>query len=88
MLRGADATLRGFRPILLLELTADHLARAGDRLDEAFEFLTARDYRAFVLSDTGQFAPVATPREGDLWFFPAHRAPDVRKAPAATFGNS
>src|SRR5438876_1885498 len=35
LLHGSADTLRRFRPCLMLELTEEHLARAGDRLDDA-----------------------------------------------------
>jgi FkbM family methyltransferase len=71
MLEGARTSLERFRPRLLLELTAAHLARAGDTLAEAFDFLAARNYRAFALDKAGAPAAVAAPRDGDFWFFPA-----------------
>src|SRR5262245_16953576 len=36
LLSGGAATLRRFRPCLMLELAEEHLARAGDRLEDAF----------------------------------------------------
>jgi FkbM family methyltransferase len=71
MLEGARRTLERFRPRLLIELTAAHLARAGDALADAFAFLAARGYRAFTLDEHGSFVAVADPRDGDFWFFPA-----------------
>jgi FkbM family methyltransferase len=47
LLHGAESTLERFRPRLLLEFSSTALARAGDRLDDAFAFLAARRYRAF-----------------------------------------
>jgi FkbM family methyltransferase len=71
LLHGAERTLERFRPHLLLELAGPALARAGDRLDEAFAFLTARGYHAFrLLAETG-LAPVAAPADGDFWFIAA-----------------
>jgi FkbM family methyltransferase len=72
MLEGARNSLERFHPCLLLELTEAHLGRADDTLAEAFAFLDARGYRAFVIEPNGAFAPVTAPREGDLWFFPAN----------------
>jgi len=66
---GADA-LRRFRPRLLLELTRDHLARAGDRLDDAFAFLEELGYAAFELAPGGELVPVTTRHDGDFWFIP------------------
>ena len=55
------ATLHRFRPHLLLELTSDHLARAGDRLDDAFAFLEGLGYAAFELTSGGGLVPVTAP---------------------------
>lgn len=71
MLEGARRSLARFRPRLLVELTQAHLARAGDTLAGAFAFLAALGYRGFALDVGGVFASVATPRDGDFWFFPA-----------------
>jgi len=46
MLRGAQATLARFRPALLLELNAEHAARAGTRPEEAWELLRPLGYVA------------------------------------------
>jgi FkbM family methyltransferase len=71
LLHGAERSLERFRPRLLLELTGAALARAGDRLDDAFAFLTTRGYRAFRFSPKACLAPVAWPEDGDFWFIPA-----------------
>ena len=71
MLEGARRSLERFRPRLLVELNAAHLARAGDRLADAFAFLAAFGYRAFALDQRGSFVPVIAPRDGDFWFLPA-----------------
>jgi FkbM family methyltransferase len=71
LLHGAENTLKRFRPQLLLELTSAGLARAGDRLEDAFAFLTAHGYQAFR-SETGTgLVPVTSPADGDFWFTPA-----------------
>ena len=70
LLHGSADTLRRFRPCLMLELTGDHLARAGDRLDDAFAFLEELDYAAFELVPGGGLLPVATHHDGDFWFIP------------------
>jgi FkbM family methyltransferase len=66
---GADA-LRRFRPRLMLELTSDHLARAGDRLEDAFAFLEELGYAAFELVPGGELVPVSGRHDGDFWFIP------------------
>lgn len=71
LLHGAERSLERFRPRLLLELTGAALARAGDRLEEAFSFLTARGYRAFGFGPEASLTPIAVPGDGDFWFIPA-----------------
>jgi FkbM family methyltransferase len=71
LLHGAAGTLEHFRPRLLLELNGTDLARAGDRLDDAFAFLAARGYRAFRFEPAAGLLPVAEPVNGDFWFLPA-----------------
>jgi FkbM family methyltransferase len=68
LLQGALDTLRRFRPRLMLELTSDHLARGGDRLDDAFAFLGELGYAAFELAPGEGLVPVTTRRDGDFWF--------------------
>ena len=53
---------------MLIELSAPHLARAGDRLDDAFAFLSGLGYTAFELAPGGGLVPVAAPHDGDFWF--------------------
>lgn len=71
LLHGAESTLKHFRPRLLLELSGTALARAGDRLVDAFAFLAARGYRAFRFEPGASLAPVSAPVDGDFWFIPA-----------------
>jgi FkbM family methyltransferase len=70
LLHGGADTLRRFRPCLMLELTSDHLARAGDRLDDAFVFLDELGYAAHEFVPGGELIPVTTPHDGDFWFIP------------------
>jgi FkbM family methyltransferase len=70
LLHGGADTLRRFRPRLMLELTSDHLARAGDRLDDAFAFLEELGYAAVEFLPGEGLVPVTTRRDGDFWFIP------------------
>ena len=71
LLHGAERALERFRPLLLLELTGAGLARAGDRLDDAFAFLAERGYQAFRWGPGACLAPMTAPQDGDFWFLPA-----------------
>jgi FkbM family methyltransferase len=71
LLHGAESTLEHFRPRLLLELSSATLARAGDRLEDAFTFLAARGYRAFRFVPDAGLVPTTAPIDGDFWFIPA-----------------
>ena len=70
MLRGGRATIERFRPRMLIELTEAHLARAGDNLAGAFALLGALGYRAYLPDGAKCLAPLAHPRDGDIWFLP------------------
>src|SRR4029077_20552205 len=64
LLTGGLDTLRRFRPCLLLEFAEEHLARAGDRLDDAFAFLEELGYAAYELVPGGELVPVSTRHDG------------------------
>jgi FkbM family methyltransferase len=68
MLQGAERALARFRPALLLELSAPALARAGDRLDKAFDHLLRLGYRAFRLEPGTGLVTQTVPADGDFWF--------------------
>jgi FkbM family methyltransferase len=82
LLRGAENTLRRFRPRLLIELSDEHLARAGDRRADAFAFLAALGYSDFELKPDGELAPVGSPGDGDFWFIP-REDPAIDRPPSA-----
>jgi FkbM family methyltransferase len=69
LLRGGESALRRFRPILVIELLSQHLARAGNRVDDAFAFLAELGYVAFDLLPDGELVRAAGPRDGEFWFF-------------------
>jgi FkbM family methyltransferase len=69
LLRGGEETLRRFHPILVIELVSEHLARAGDRVEDAFAFLAGLGYTAFDLTAEGELVPAPGPRAGEFWFF-------------------
>jgi FkbM family methyltransferase len=68
LLHGAERTLHRFRPRLLIELSEEHLARAGDRLVDAFGFLAGFGYSPFERGSGGALVPVVSPEDGDFWF--------------------
>jgi FkbM family methyltransferase len=68
LLRGGEETIRRFRPVLILELLNQHLSRVGDRVEDAFGFLTALGYTAFALTPKNEMVPTADPSDGEYWF--------------------
>src|SRR5581483_10577712 len=73
MLAGGAATIARFRPALLLEVQAAHLARAGDAPADVWRFFASLDYEAqrVVPEAHGiRLAPALEPCEGDLWWTP------------------
>ncbi len=69
LLRGGEQTLRRFRPILVIELVGAHLARADNRVEDAFAFLAGLGYTAFDLTAAGELVPAPGPRDGEFWCF-------------------
>jgi FkbM family methyltransferase len=77
MLRGGEATLRRFRPVLVLELLSQHLARSGDRVEDAFSFLARLGYTAFALTPKNEFVHAADVSDGEYWFVSDRDLPDA-----------
>jgi FkbM family methyltransferase len=67
MIRGGSASLRRFRPALLLEMTERGFARAGDTLAGAWRMLEELGYRAHVARE-GALHAIERPREGDIFW--------------------
>jgi FkbM family methyltransferase len=84
LLHGAESTLERLRPRLLLELNGAALARAGDRLDDAFDYLAACGYGGFRFEPNVGLAPVTARADGDFWFIPLDDP--GRKQPSAIVG--
>ena len=70
LVRGGEHAIRRFRPVMLLELNADALARAGDDLKAAFAAIAELGYRPVAADPTGALTPVSEPRNGDIWWLP------------------
>jgi len=73
LVRGGARAIRRFRPVMLLELNAEALARAGDTLAGAFTEIAEFGYRPTVADGMGGLTPVTEPRNGDIWWLPAER---------------
>jgi FkbM family methyltransferase len=76
MLAGGAATIRRFRPALLLEVHAAHLARAGDTPAGLWDFFAGLEYEAqFVVPDGRdiRLAPAPEAGEGDVLWAPRRR---------------
>lgn len=58
LLLGGRASLARFHPALMLELVADHLARADNRPAEVWDILTPLGYRGFRIEGAGELRPV------------------------------
>lgn len=77
LLRGGALTLERFRPVLVIELLSQHLARANDCVADAFAFLAGLGYTAFDLTPTGDLVPATGPRDGEFWFFAGDPPPAI-----------
>ena len=74
LIRGGARAIGRFRPVMLLELNAQALARAGDDLASAFQAIEALGYRPTVRTAAGSLSPVDAPRNGDIWWLPSESA--------------
>ena len=68
-LKGGEATLRRFRPVLYLEVDEACLARAGDTPADLFDWLAALGYRGFTTPELNAAPGYAG--AGDYLFTPA-----------------
>jgi FkbM family methyltransferase len=73
LLRGARETLARLQPTVLLEMNAEQLERAGDRLENAWSMLVDLGYAAHQATTSGTLAPVPTPITCDIWWLPRGR---------------
>ena len=73
LVRGGTAAIRRFQPVLMLEMTAEGLARAGDDLASAFRAMAALCYRPALPDRNGQLQPLDAPMTDDIRWFPATR---------------
>jgi FkbM family methyltransferase len=74
VVRGGWRTIARFRPILLLEMNASALERAGDDLAAAYAAMGELGYVANVFDRAGSLQPAPAPRNGDIWWLPAGSA--------------
>lgn len=73
LVRGGLRAIRRFRPVMLLELNAEALARAGDDLARAYAEIADLGYRPALCDAAGALTPVTAPRNGDIWWLPTER---------------
>jgi len=77
-LRGATALIARQRPILLIEIEPDHLARQGSSIGDIRDTLTPFGYDAYAITADARL----TKLDAD-WLPPDARAPNVVLAPAS-----
>jgi hypothetical protein len=76
MLAGGAASIARFRPALLLEAQAAHLARAGDTPAAMWDFFARLDYEAQHVREESAgltLSPASQPLEGDVLWTPRPR---------------
>ena len=70
ILEGGAATIECFRPMMLIELVDQQLARVGDSVEAAWELLDSWGYHPAVCSDGKTLTPREMPLEGDNFWLP------------------
>lgn len=70
ILAGGAGAIRRLRPVLLVELDDQHLARAGDDLATTWDMLLSWGYRAATCHQGSELTPLDGPSEGDVFWIP------------------
>jgi FkbM family methyltransferase len=70
MLAGGEASIRRFRPTIMVELIDAHLARAGDSLAALWSMLVSWGFRPHRWAGAERLEPVLHATEGDLFWLP------------------
>ncbi|MEL0106958.1 MAG: FkbM family methyltransferase [Rhodospirillaceae bacterium] len=72
MLEGGRQCLSKYRPALMIEVSEQHLNRAGDSVHKLWEFMQTLNYKPHITnSDCSKFNMLAKPQEGDIFWLPA-----------------
>ncbi|MBF0561516.1 MAG: FkbM family methyltransferase [Alphaproteobacteria bacterium] len=73
MLKGAEATLRRFRPVLYLEIDRVHISRSGDTVEALTAFLADHRYLPFSITPQRKLSAALHQIEGDIVWIPEER---------------
>jgi len=74
-LRGAETCISRFRPVIICELNAAALSRAGDTVDGVHALMAEHDYQCFTGHDVtdGELIPTDGLVDGDYVFLPKEK---------------
>ena len=70
MLLGGARTIGRTRPVLMIELEATHLPRAGDTLEGAWDTLLSWGYKPWLWLGGEELESIPGPRSGDAFWLP------------------
>lgn len=70
ILKGGAETIQRHRPVMMIELVGQQLARAGDSLEDAWGLLQSWGYHQETFIDAHTLKPSDTPLEGDSFWMP------------------
>lgn len=71
MLEGGYQCLSTYRPAIMVEVSQQHLNRAGDSVQKLWEFMQTLNYKPHTTnSDCVEFVLLDTPQEGDIFWLP------------------
>jgi FkbM family methyltransferase len=73
LVRGGLESIARFRPVMMVEMTNEALARGGDDLSSAYSAIEKLGYRPSKLRRDGGFERVENPLPGDIWWAPKER---------------
>ncbi len=69
ILKGMEMVLNVYKPILLIEISAETLAMHNEKIGTVYDLLFAKKYVAFQVIDINVLKQVYYPQEADMMFF-------------------
>jgi FkbM family methyltransferase len=71
MLKGGQKCLLTYRPTLMVEVSQQHLTRAGDSVESFWKFMNDLKYQPFILApNLTDLVPLNTQQDGDIFWLP------------------
>ena len=71
MLAGGQKSISAYRPTLMIEVSQQHLERAGDSIQGFWKFLHNLNYAPFIIGQNlTELVPFTSQQDGDIFWLP------------------